>query len=160
MTLLVGCQEEHPACKNWVMSFSRAYLFAVRGRLFAYGPVDATAIPKPHHLNPDWFYLSGTGWPRLSWKRPLNGCSSSSSYSLLHLCASRDTLRSSQMLWRSQNLMYVPTGQWQGYIVCVVYQLKVSWLHMIWPHVKHLCITLINHTPCKILIQTQRSCSA
>ena len=30
-------------------------------------------IPKPHHLlprlNPDWFYLSGTGWPRSSWKR-------------------------------------------------------------------------------------------
>jgi len=29
--------------------------------------------PKPHlllpHLNPDWFYLSGTGLPRLSWKR-------------------------------------------------------------------------------------------
>jgi len=30
-------------------------------------------IPKPHHLsphlNPDWFYRSGTGSPRLSWKR-------------------------------------------------------------------------------------------
>jgi len=41
--------------------------------LFAYGPADATAIPIPHHLlpylNPDWFYLSGTGLPRLSWKR-------------------------------------------------------------------------------------------
>ena len=41
--------------------------------LFAYGPADVTAIPKPHHLlphlNPDWFYLSGTGLPRLSWKR-------------------------------------------------------------------------------------------
>ena len=41
-------------------------------------------IPKPHHLlphlNSDWFYLSGTSLPRLSWKRgPLNGCSSSSS---------------------------------------------------------------------------------
>ena len=37
------------------------------------GPADATAIPKPHrllpHLNPDWFYLSGTGLPRLSLKR-------------------------------------------------------------------------------------------
>jgi len=32
---------------------------------YATGPADATAIPKPHcllpHLNPDWFYLSGTG---------------------------------------------------------------------------------------------------
>ena len=39
--------------------------------MFAYGPADATAVPKPHHLlpqlNPDWFYLSGTGLPRLSW---------------------------------------------------------------------------------------------
>ena len=47
----------------------------MRCRLFAYGPADATAIPEPHrllpHLNPDWFYLSGTGLPRLSWKR---GC--------------------------------------------------------------------------------------
>jgi len=29
--------------------------------------------PKPHHLwprlNPDWFYLSGTSLPRLSWKK-------------------------------------------------------------------------------------------
>jgi len=37
----------------------------VRCRLFAYGPADATAVPKLHHLlthlNPDWFYLSGTG---------------------------------------------------------------------------------------------------
>jgi len=34
---------------------------------YAYGPADATAIPKPDHLlphlNPDWFYLSGTGYP-------------------------------------------------------------------------------------------------
>ena len=44
--VLVGCQEGHPACKNWVMSCCHY-------------------IPKPHHLsphlNPDWFYLSGTG---------------------------------------------------------------------------------------------------
>ena len=39
--------------------------------LFAYGPADATAVPKHHnllpHLNANWFYLSGTGLPRLSW---------------------------------------------------------------------------------------------
>ena len=43
-------QEEHPACKKW-----------------------RHCIPKLHHLlpqlNPDWLYLSGTGLPRLSWKR-------------------------------------------------------------------------------------------
>ena len=48
------------------------YLSAARCRLFAYGPADATAFPKPRHLlphlNPDWFYLSGTGLPRLYWK--------------------------------------------------------------------------------------------
>jgi len=41
--------------------------------LFAYGPADATASPNPHnllpHLNPDWFYLSSTVLPRLSWKK-------------------------------------------------------------------------------------------
>jgi len=54
--------------------------------LFAYGSPDATAIPKPlhllPHLNSDWFYLSGTGLPRLSWKRPLNGYSGSSVFVL------------------------------------------------------------------------------
>jgi len=43
------------------------YLSAVMCRWFAYGPADATAIPKPHyllpHLNPDWFYLSGPAYP-------------------------------------------------------------------------------------------------
>jgi len=39
-----------------------------RCRLFAYGPADATAIPKPH---PDWFYLSGTGLPGCSGKEAI-----------------------------------------------------------------------------------------
>ena len=73
LTLLVGHQEEHPACKHWLMRCWCGYLSGARCRLFAYGPADATAIPKPHHLlphlNPDWFYLSGTGLFRLSWKR-------------------------------------------------------------------------------------------
>jgi len=47
-----------------------------RGADFVYGPADATAFAKIRHLlphlNPDWFYLSGTSLPRLSWKR---GCS-------------------------------------------------------------------------------------
>ena len=36
-------------------------LYKLTCRLFAYGPADAPAIPKPHllpHLNADWFYLS------------------------------------------------------------------------------------------------------
>jgi len=73
LTLFVGRQEEHPACNNWVMRCWCGYLSGARCRLFAYGPADATAIPKPRHLlphlNPDWFYFSGTVLPRLSWKR-------------------------------------------------------------------------------------------
>ena len=47
------------------------FLSGARCRLFAYGPADATASQNHHllpHLNPDWFYLSGTSLPRLFWK--------------------------------------------------------------------------------------------
>ena len=50
--LLVGHPEEHPACKKlsdevlvWLSVWTGA-----RCILFAYGPADAAAIPKPHHL--------------------------------------------------------------------------------------------------------------
>jgi len=59
--------------KNWAMRCWCGYLSAARCRLLVYGPADATASPKPHHLfpqlYPDWFYLSGNDLPRLSWKR-------------------------------------------------------------------------------------------
>ena len=42
LTLLVGRQEGHPACKNWVVGCWRGYLSGARCRL-AYGPADATA---------------------------------------------------------------------------------------------------------------------
>jgi len=42
LTLLVGRQEGHPACKNWVVRCWHGYLSRVRCRL-AYGPADATA---------------------------------------------------------------------------------------------------------------------
>jgi len=63
LTLLVGRQEGHPACKNWVMGCWRGYLSWARCRL-AYGPADATAT---HHLllqyNPEfvlpfWYRLT------------------------------------------------------------------------------------------------------
>ena len=47
LTLLVGRQEEHPACKNWVMRCWCGYLSGARSRLFAYGPADATASQNP-----------------------------------------------------------------------------------------------------------------
>jgi len=82
LTLLVGHQEKHPACKNWVMKCCCGYLSEAGCRLFAYGPADATSVPKARHLvsfESRLVSLSGTSLPRLSWKkRPLNGCSSSS----------------------------------------------------------------------------------
>ena len=55
------------------MGYWCGYLSGSRCRLLACGPADATASQKPQHLlphlNPDWFYLSGTGLPRLSRKR-------------------------------------------------------------------------------------------
>ena len=42
LTLLVGRQEGHPACKNWAVRCWRGYLSGARCRL-AYGLADATA---------------------------------------------------------------------------------------------------------------------
>ena len=58
---------------NWVMRCWCGYLSGAKCRLFACGPAAATAIPKPHlllpHFHPDWFYLSGTGFSSLAWKK-------------------------------------------------------------------------------------------
>ena len=64
LTSLLTC---HNRMRCWC-----GYLSGARRRLFAYGPADATVISKPHHLlphlNPDWFHLSCTALPLLSWK--------------------------------------------------------------------------------------------
>ena len=56
LTLLIGRQEGHPTCKNWVVECWRGSLSGVRCRL-AYGAADATAT---HCLllqwNPHWFF--------------------------------------------------------------------------------------------------------
>ena len=44
---LVGCQEEHLTCKNWVSRCWCGYLSGARCRLFACGPADATASQNP-----------------------------------------------------------------------------------------------------------------
>ena len=63
LTLLVGWQEGHLACKKRVVGCWHGYQSGARCRL-AYGQADATAT---HCLllqkNPGWFYLSGTGSP-------------------------------------------------------------------------------------------------
>jgi len=46
LTLLVGWQEGHPACKNSVVGCWHGYLSEARGR-FAYDPADVTAT---HYL--------------------------------------------------------------------------------------------------------------
>jgi len=42
----------------------RGYLSGARCR-FAYGPADATATHSLATVNPDWFYLFGTGLPNV-----------------------------------------------------------------------------------------------
>jgi len=81
LTLLVGWQEGH---KNWVVRCWHDYLSGARCKWFAYGPADATATPSSLvPVKSRMVYLSGAGLARLSWKkRPLNGCSSSSSNSI------------------------------------------------------------------------------
>ena len=63
-TLLVGRQEEDPA---WVMGCWPVWS-SVWGETSwcHYHPKPRPLLP---HLNPDWIYFSGTGLPRLSWKR-------------------------------------------------------------------------------------------
>ena len=79
LTLLVGRQEGHAACKNWVVRYWCGYLSGAWCKWFEYGPADATATPSSlAPVKSRLIYLSGAGLPRLSWKKPLNGCSSSS----------------------------------------------------------------------------------
>ena len=74
LTLLVGRQEGHPACKNWVVGCWRGYLSGAICRL-AYGPVDATAT---HSLASVKSRLVLPFWGRPTRvvldKGPLNGC--------------------------------------------------------------------------------------
>jgi len=70
LTLLVGCQEDQLACKNWVMRCWHGYLSGAKCKWFAYVPADASAIPSSlASLKCRMVYLFGTGFPRLSWKR-------------------------------------------------------------------------------------------
>ena len=76
LTLLVGRQEGHLACKNWLIRCWRGYLPGARCRWFAYGPADATATPssvaslKPGYRQPFWCRLIQV----VLEKRPLNRC--------------------------------------------------------------------------------------
>ena len=73
LTLLVGRQEEHLTCKKlsdevlvWLSVWHEVQTVCIWSSW-------CHCIPKCHdvlsYLNPEWFYLSGTGLPRLLWKR-------------------------------------------------------------------------------------------
>ena len=90
LMLLVGRQEEHPACKCWVMMCWCGCLSGAKCRLFAYGPVDATASRNPIISCLIWIQTGFTflvpaylGCPG---KKPINSCSRSSSSKVLVLC--------------------------------------------------------------------------
>jgi len=76
LTLLVGRQEEHLACKklsggvqNLGMRYWRGYLYGARCKRFVYGPADATATPSSvAPVKSRMVYRSGAGLPRLFWK--------------------------------------------------------------------------------------------
>ena len=63
LKLLVGRQEEHPACKNLLMRCCCGYLSEARCRLFACGPGDvisATAVWDPWDASPPTLKIMGT----------------------------------------------------------------------------------------------------
>jgi len=78
LTLLVCCQEEHPAIKNWVMRCRCGYISGARCAWFAYGSADTTATQsslasvKSRMVLPFWCQLSQA----VLEKRLLNGYSS------------------------------------------------------------------------------------
>jgi len=98
LILLVGCQEDHPACKK--MSDEVLVWLSVRSEVqIVHIMLQLMPLPVPSqypiiscHLNPDWFFLSGTILPRLSWKRGRERCSCSklvSKWSCTSCCTRR-----------------------------------------------------------------------
>ena len=80
-------------------------LSGARCKWFACGPADATATSSSlAPVKSRMVCLSGAGLPRLSWKRPLNGCSSSNM-----LC----------VRWWPAFLCYCSISAWQSHICCV-----------------------------------------
>jgi len=73
LTLLVGHQEKHPSCKNWVTRCWCGCLSRMRCKWFAYSPADATATSsslaslKSRMVSPFWCRLTQVvlerGWP-------------------------------------------------------------------------------------------------
>ena len=135
LTLLVGWQEGHLGCKNWVVRYWRGYLSGSKCKWFAYGPArhdmtysvlkvplnpnqptygpaDATATPVISCSSKIQNGLSC--WCRLSQvvleKSPLNGCSGSSSSSWIFICCYPPASLLSCSAW---TISSSSTNQWQ-----------------------------------------------
>jgi len=64
LMLLVGQQEGHPTCKNWVVRYWHGYLSGARCKWFAYGPADATATPSSlAPVKSEWFTFLVPAYP-------------------------------------------------------------------------------------------------
>jgi len=67
LTLLVGRQEGHPACKKRVVGCWRGYLSGVRSDLHMTKqmplPLTMSCSSKSRLVLPSWFYLSGISSP-------------------------------------------------------------------------------------------------
>ena len=73
LTLLVGRQEEHPACKNWAVGCRRGYLSGARCRLadsWCHCHSLSLASVKSRSVLPFWYRLTRV----IPEKWPLNGC--------------------------------------------------------------------------------------
>jgi len=72
---LVGWQEGHPACKKLSGEVLACLSVWSEVQMIAYGSADATATPSSlAPVKSRMVHVSGAGLPRLTWKRPLNGC--------------------------------------------------------------------------------------
>ena len=114
LTLLVGQQEGHPACKNWVVGCWHGYLSGVRCR-HACGPADATAT----HLTVSCFCKIQIGFTFLV----LAHLGSPGQRAVKHVCVWIDSCLESSFKHTP------PKGRCTGVCVCVLsYPLRVFFL--------------------------------
>ena len=125
VTLLLGRQEEHPACRKltdevlmWLSVWNEVRIVCIWSSW-------CHCIPKPHHLllhlNPDWFYFSGTCFQVVVEKRLLNGCSSSAFSALTLLVGRQEGHPACKKLWWGVGVLTV----WSEMQTCK----RPSWCH-------------------------------
>jgi len=87
LMLLVGWQQGHPACKNWVVSYWHGYLSGVRCVWCHCHPIISCSSKIQNGL-PFWCWLTQV----VLEKRLLNGCSNSSSSSNVQSTVYEETI--------------------------------------------------------------------